>query len=159
MNETASIICEENGCYHRSCYKEFSNRSKLDRVINRFQKAVQHKKPSLSQNETGRPSLGTISSPVNEVNTPRTLRSSSRIFDKIMSIICQKPGGKLNEVQYRATGKQMMSVAKKHDDDSVLRWLNSVAASDDCVASDTKYHLKCWVPMKRYIPFHKYPAF
>ena len=43
VNETASIICEKNGSYHRSCYKEFSNRSKLDRVIDRFQKAVQHK--------------------------------------------------------------------------------------------------------------------
>ena len=42
VNETASIICEKNGSYHQSCYKEFSNRSKLDRVIDRFQKAVQH---------------------------------------------------------------------------------------------------------------------
>ena len=68
-----------------------------------------------------------------------------------MCIICQKPGGKLNEVQYKATGKTMLSVAKKHDNDSVLRRLNSIAASDDCVASDTKYHLKCWVLMKRYV--------
>ena len=45
VNETALIIREKNGSYHRSCYKEFPNRSKLDRVINRFQKAVQHKKP------------------------------------------------------------------------------------------------------------------
>ena len=44
MNETTSIICEKDGSYHRSCYKEFSNRSKLNRVIDRFQKAVQHKK-------------------------------------------------------------------------------------------------------------------
>ena len=59
------------------------------------------------------------------------------------ALFCQKPGGKLNEVQYKATGKIMLSVAKKHDDDSVLRRLNSIAASDDCVASNTKYHLKC----------------
>ena len=45
----------------------------------------------------------------------------------------------------------MLSVAKKHDNDSVSRRLNSIAASDDCVASDTKYHLKCWVLMKRYV--------
>ena len=67
------------------------------------------------------------------------------------ALFCQKPGGKLNEVQYKATGKIMLSVAKKHDDDSVLRRLNSIAASDDYVASDTKYHLKCWVLMKRYV--------
>ena len=44
------------------------------------------------------------------------------------ALFCQKPGGKLNEVQYKATGKIMLSVAKKHDDDSVLRRLNSIAA-------------------------------
>ena len=60
-----------------------------------------------------------------------------------MCIICQKPGEKLNEVQYKATEKTMLSVATKHDNDSVLRRLNSIAASDDCVASNTKYHLKC----------------
>ena len=61
---------------------------------------------------------------------------------KTMGIISQKPRGKLNEVQYKTTGKIMKSVAKKHDDDSVLRRLNSIVASDDYVASDTKYHLK-----------------
>ena len=86
-NETAPIICEKNGFYHRSWYKEFSDRSKLDRVIDRFQKAAQHKKPSFSQNKIGRPSLGTISSPVNESDTSRTFRSFSIIFDKTMCII------------------------------------------------------------------------
>ena len=142
---------QKNGSYHRSCYKEFSKRSKLDRVIDRFQKAVQHKKSSLSQNKIGRPSLGTISTPVNKSDTPKTLRSSSGIFDKTMCIICQKPGEKLNEVQYKATGKTMLSVATKHYNDRVLRRLNSIAASDDCVATDAKYHFKCWVLMKRYV--------
>ena len=44
----------------------------------------------------------------------------------------------------------MLSVAKTHDDDSVFRRLNSIAASADCVASDTKYRLRCWVDMKRH---------
>ena len=39
-------------------------------VTDRFQKAAQHKKPSLSQNKIGRPLLGTIPSPVNESDTP-----------------------------------------------------------------------------------------
>ena len=68
-----------------------------------------------------------------------------------MCIVCHKPGGKLNEVQYKATGKTMLSGAKKHDNDSVLCRLNSIAASDYCVASDTKYNLKWWVLMKRYV--------
>ena len=34
---------------------------------------------------------------------------------------------------------------------NVLRGLYSKAASDDCVDSDTKSHLKCWVLMKRYL--------
>ena len=142
----------KNGSYHRSCYKEFSKRSKLDWVIDRFQKAVQHKKSLLSQNKIGRPSLGTILTAANENDTPKTLRSSSGIFGNTMCIICQKPGGKLNKVQYKwGAVKTMLSVAKKHDNDSVLRRLNSIAASDDHVASNTKYHLKCWVLMKRYV--------
>ena len=68
-----------------------------------------------------------------------------------MCIFCQKPGGKLNEVQYKATGKTMLSVAKKHDNDSVLRRLNSIAASNHCVPSDAKYHLKYSVLMNRYV--------
>ena len=68
-----------------------------------------------------------------------------------MCIICQEPGEKLNEVQYKATGKTMLSVATKHYNDRVLRRLNSIAASDDCVATDAKYHFKCWVLMKRYV--------
>ena len=35
-NETAPIICEKNKSYDRSRYKEFSDRSKLDRAIDRF---------------------------------------------------------------------------------------------------------------------------
>ena len=46
VNETASIVCVKNGSYHRSYHKEFSNKSKLDRVIDRFQETLQHKKPS-----------------------------------------------------------------------------------------------------------------
>ena len=69
--------------------EELSNRSKLDQVAGRFQKAVQHKKPSLFQNKIGRPSLGTISPLFNESDTPKTFRSPSGIFDKTMCIISQ----------------------------------------------------------------------
>ena len=71
----------KNGSYHKSCYEEFTGRSKLHWVIDRFLKAVQHKKPSFFQNENGRPSLRTISSLINESDTQKTLRSFSRIFD------------------------------------------------------------------------------
>ena len=53
-------------------------------------------------------------------------------------------------MQYKAAGKTMLSVAKKYRD-SVLRRTNSIGASNDFVASDTKYHLNCWVLMKRYV--------
>ena len=58
---------------------------------------------------------GTVSAAINESDTPSKLRSFSGTCDKIMCIICQKPGGKLNELQHKATGKTMLSVAKKHD--------------------------------------------
>ena len=45
----------------------------------------------------------------------------------------------------------MLPVAKKHDNDSVLRRLNSIAASNHCVPNDTKYYLKYSVLMNRYV--------
>ena len=96
----------KNGSYQRSCYKEFSNRSKLDQVIDRFQKAVQHKKPSLSQNKIGRPSPGTISSPVNESDTPRTLKSSSGIYDKTMYIIVRNLEENVMRCSIKLQGKK-----------------------------------------------------
>ena len=75
----------------------------------------------LSQNKFGRPSLGTIPPPVNESDTQGHLDHPLEYLIRQCALFCQKPGGKLNEVQYKATGKIMLSVAKKHDDDSVLR--------------------------------------
>ena len=43
----------------------------------------------------------------------------------------------------------MLEVAEKHADDSVFRRLNSIATPEDSIAIETKYHLRCWVLMKR----------
>ena len=102
----------------------------------RFEKAIQNKDAALSQNRVGRPSL---SSP-----PPAT-----GIFNKTLRIICQKAGGALQEVRVIATGESMHNVAEKHTYDSVLRRFNSIANADDGVALETKYHLRCWVVMKR----------
>ena len=53
LNKTASVIYKKYESYHQSYYKQFSSRSKLDQVIDRFQKAEPHKKPSLSQIKIG----------------------------------------------------------------------------------------------------------
>ena len=53
LNKTASVIYRKYESYHQSYYKQFSSRSKLDQVIDRFQKAEPHKKPSLSQIKIG----------------------------------------------------------------------------------------------------------
>ena len=81
---------------------------------------VQHKTPSFSQNKSGRASLGTISSPVNESDTPRTLRSFSRIFDKTMCIIPSADSG------YKVIVFDGMAVANKID----IRKMNLKSFSD-----------------------------
>ena len=53
LNKTASVIYKKYESYHQSYHKQFSSRSKLDQVIDRFQKAEPHKKPSLSQIKIG----------------------------------------------------------------------------------------------------------
>ena len=43
------------------------------------------------------------------------------------------------------TGKNMLDVASRLTDKSFLLRLNSINASEDAIANDVKYHLKCWV--------------
>ena len=43
----------------------------------------------------------------------------------------------------------MLYVTKKHSNGRVLRGLNSISSPDDSIANETKYHLRCWVDMKR----------
>ena len=43
----------------------------------------------------------------------------------------------------------MLYVAEKHSNDEVLRGTNSISSTDDSNANETKYHLRCWVDMKR----------
>ena len=81
---------------------------------------VQHKTPSFSQNKSGRALLGTISSPVNEIDTPRTLRSFSRIFDKTMCIIPSADSG------YKVIVFDGKAVANKID----IRKMNLKSFSD-----------------------------
>lgn len=57
-NCTSQIIQNDNGTYHRSCYKDLSNKSKRDRAKDRFEKAVKQRKASLSQSKAGRPVEG-----------------------------------------------------------------------------------------------------
>ena len=52
---TASAIQALGGSYHRSCYKEYSNKDKLARATRRYQKALKHKK--VLQSKIGRPSF------------------------------------------------------------------------------------------------------
>ena len=40
-------------------------------------------------------------------------------------------------------------MTKKHSNGRVLRRQNSIPSPDDSIANETKYHLRCWVDMKR----------
>ena len=120
----------------------------MERAKKRFKQAIQNTDAALSQNRVSTPSLSSPP-PADEEQPKRTLRSTTGIFNKTLCIICQKAGGSLREVRVKATGESMLKVAEKHTDDSVLRRLNSIANANDGVALETKYHLRCWVVMKR----------
>ena len=40
-------------------------------------------------------------------------------------------------------------MAEKQSYERVLRRLNSIYSPNDSIANETKYHLRCWVDMKR----------
>ena len=137
----------ENRCrYHESCYASFANIGKLQRVKKRYATSLDTGEPSAIKRKSGRPSLTSLEGKDSE--TVRT-RSKSTLYDKTLCIICQKPGGKVHEVQTKDVGRKMLSVSEKLDDKLFYMRLNAIPSADDAIANDVVYHNICWVVAQR----------
>ena len=73
-------IRKNGGMYHRSCFKDFGNKSKLEHAKARCEKAMLNESISLAQCWAGKPSLGSPKS--TNLDEVRALRSKAEPFDK-----------------------------------------------------------------------------
>ena len=151
---SAIDMLNNNSRYHKSCYSDFANSSKLKRAQKRYNESFAKENPSLVKAKVGRPST----TPVGKTVTEETLttRSKSEPYDKSNCIICQKPGGILHLVQTKNTGKLMLEVAEKSTDKSFYRRLNTICSASDAIANDVLYHNPCWSGVKQKVLYqHK----
>ena len=132
-----SYLLENNGQYHKECYKKVVHTTNLERLRIRVQKR-------------GRLIEEDENSSFREEEPPtKLLRSNSYPFDKDLCIICQKPGGYLRKVACTKTGETMLACAETIGDKDLLLRLNNVPDATDAVANDAQYHLLCWTKLKK----------
>ena len=131
--------------YHRKCYSDYANISKLERAKKRYNDAVEAGDPKIKPKK-GRPSLEKTS-----VKEMLKTRSKSEPYIKTKCIICQedKRNEKLHQVEFKATGDRMLAVASQLVDKSFFRRLNTISIANDAIANDVLYHNLCWAKEKK----------
>ena len=142
---TAQQLVQNKSKYHKKCYSNFANSSKVGRAKKRYSDSIETGQTSFIKPKIGRPTL--VSENIETVG--RTLRSKSDSYDKSCCILCQIPGGILHRVETQSTGKLMLSVAKSLIDKSFFLRLNTIQTPDDAVANDVVYHNLCWADAKK----------
>ena len=130
--------------YHRKCYSDYANISKLERAKKRYNDAVEAGDPKIKPKK-GRPSLEKTS-----VKEMLKTRSKSEPYIKTKCIICQedKRNEKLHQVEFKATGDRMLAVATQLVDKSFFRRLNTISITNDAIAN-VLYHNLCWPKEKK----------
>ena len=134
------------GKWHTECYKNVTNKTKIERLKERFNKM---NKPSditsVLHAKVGRPSKESSSSE-NCNDTPT--RPKREKFDKLMCWLCQEDVGvALHNVRSAEITSMLTEIAANHDDNRIkVRLSMLLTAKDDKLAGmtfDMKYHLKC----------------
>ena len=135
-------LAEKTYRYHKECYKEITNKTKIERIKKSFEK-FQGNSSNVKdeQNETvkQRP----------KVQDKRNMRSQGVVFNKDRCIFCQEQDGIIHKVAYLTTGAKMLDVAEKLQDIPLLLRLNNIPNASDAIANDVQYHRKCWVMAQR----------
>ena len=128
--------------YHRKCYSDHANISKLERANKRYNDAVEAGDPK-TKPKKGRPSIEKTS-----VKEMLKTRSKSEPYIKAK---CQKDkrNQKLHQVEFKVTGDQMLAVASQLVDKSFFRRLNTISIANDAIANDVIYHNLCWAKEKK----------
>ena len=112
-NHTAEKLISDNATYHKKCYANFANTGKVERARKCFSDSIEKGESSVIKRKAGGPSLSGIT-----VSNKEALITRSKVitYDKILCIICQETGGKLQLVQTKETGKSMFSMSEKFSD-------------------------------------------
>ena len=133
-------------CYHKECYKEVTNKTKIERSKQRSEKD----RANLSDQTDGQETTmeQQIEKPPDEQNV-RNLGSQGVIFKKDRCIFCQEKVGVIHKVAYMATGSKILDVTEKLQDMPLLLRLNNIPNASDAFANDVQYHRKCWVASQR----------
>jgi hypothetical protein len=113
--------------YHRKCYSNFTHKGKIDRLK--------------KKNEA--PPIATITSPEQSKSSRRSIREHSVDWNKCM--FCQNSEiTNMHEVSTMTLSEKIIGLSQY---DQVMRVRMSNVS--DLMASEGKYHLKCWVYFQR----------
>ena len=85
-------LLAKNAPYHKSCYADISDTTKIERAKKRYRDSIESGKPSVVKQKAGRPSSSTTQAEKDEI---LTTRSKVKVFDRKLCIICQTTGAKL----------------------------------------------------------------
>ena len=113
--------------YHRCCYGNFTQPSKIDRLIKEKSEKVNDKKSDIATPYGG------------------TTRSKVSALDWNLCIFCQKNSNiRLSSITEMAISKYIMTNAKLN-----LKVFIALSNVSDLIAAEAKYHLNCYSDFKR----------
>ena len=155
-------LISSNVKYHRNCYKNLTNKAKIEAAKERYERGKASGRLSdVTQKKVGRPST-----PISEMSMPSTLptenkmtrRKSSASYNNELCAFCQenKKDNAPHEVRSESMGariKYVKYVAENSSDQSLKIRLANLIASEDAktmVAFDIKYHLACLISAERF---------
>ena len=112
--------------YHHQCYSNFTHKGKIERLRKKHEESL----TKLNEGETSR-----------EENRPSRRSSREHAIDWNLCMFCQDTSiGNMHNVSTMELSEKIISLAQS---DLIMRV--RMANVSDLVASEGKYHLKCWV--------------
>lgn len=163
---SASELLQKSVSYHKTCYKDLTNKTRIERAKVRYSKVglqVSGSAQDVKIKRKGRPKAGISSQSV----LPRRI-SRCLTFDKDMCVMCQEQKDeKLHNVSTQNMGEQLKDIGQRTGNELLKVRLSKVVSSSDlltAVAEDMKYHLVCLNQVKRDIEkaekdFKQHPVF
>ena len=147
---SADELIQKSVSYHKTCYKDLTNKTYIERAKIRYENAQATGNVSaIKQKKKGRPLKSTSSCTTLPIYTGR------QTFDNEMCVICQKVrADNLHDVSTANMGAQLKAIGQHTTDEQLKVRLSNVVVSSDlltAVAEDMKYHLLCLSHAKRHI--------
>ena len=142
---SAEELLQNGVSYHKTCYKDLTHKTCIERAKIRYQKGQATGSASdVKQKAKGRPPKSDVASEI----ASRSQRSTrSQTFDKELCVICQEDkADKLHNVATENMGAQLKAICQQTKNELLKVRLNNVLGSSDlltAVAEDMKYHLLC----------------